>query len=175
MRDTRTTLIAAALLAATGMLRCGGQKATAPTTVTPTPLPTATPTATPSPSPSAGAQGCRLPPQPECSEHGGGGCCKRESDELGEFVELAIRDVQAQRPELFDGDLILETQNLDLVVELVARRLEQRFGLCAKPGPPDDEVAVKRSNGFSEQFDIIFENKRVNVFGYTVTCRPARF
>ena len=157
------------------MLRCGGGGAAAPTAVTPTPVPAATPTATPSPSPSAGTQGCRLPPQPECSEHGGGGCCKREFDELGEFVELAIRDVQEQRPELFDGDLIRETQNLDMFVELVARRLEQRFGLCAKPGPVDDEVAVKRTNAVSEQFDIIFSNKRVNVSGYTVTCRPARF
>jgi hypothetical protein len=173
MRDRKAILMAVALFAAAGMLRCGGEKSTAPTAVTLAPAPTPTPTPTPSPSPSA--QGCRLTPQPECSEHGGGGCCKRESDELGEFVEMAIRDVQAQRPELFDGDLIRETQNLDLFVDLVARRLEQRFGLCAKPGPVDDEVAVKRSNEVSEQFDIIFENKRVNVFGYTTTCRPARF
>ena len=168
--------MAAALMGAAGMLRCGGEKGTSPTVVTLAPAPTPTPTPTPLPSPSAGAQGCRLPPQPECSEHGGGGCCKRETDELGEFVELAIRDVQAQRPELFDGDEIREEQNEDLVVELVARRLEQRFGLCAKPGSPiEDEIAVKRSNGFSEQFDIIFSNDRVNVYGYTVTCRPARF
>ena len=164
--------MAAALFGAAA-LHCGGEKSTAPTAVTP-PAPTPTPTPTPSPSPSA--LGCRLPPQPECSEHGGGGCCKRETDELGEFVELAIRDVQAQRPELFDGDEIREEQNEDMVVELVARRLEQRFGLCAKPGSPvEDEVAVKNSNGFSEQFDIIFENDRVNIYGYTVTCRPARF
>lgn len=63
-----------------------------------------------------------------------------------------------------------------MVVQLVARRLEQRFGLCARPGSPvEDEVAVKNSNTFSEQFDIILANHRVNVYGYTVTCRPARF
>jgi len=113
---------------------------------------------------------------PDCSPRGGGGCCKQESDRFGEFVELSIHDVQAQRPELFNGDEILRLDDNDLVVQLVARRLEQRFGLCAKPGSPvEDELAVKNSNNFSEQFDIIFSNNRVNVYGYTVTCRPARF
>jgi hypothetical protein len=91
-------------------------------------------------------------------------------------VELAIRDVLAQRPELFNNGEILRVEDNDLVVQLVARRLEQRFGLCAKPGSPvDDEVAVKNSNSFSEQFDIILSNHRVNIYGYASTCRPARF
>ena len=113
---------------------------------------------------------------PECTEKGGGGCCKRENDVLGEMVEMAIRDVQRQRPEIFNGDEILNEIDEEVVVDLVARRLEQRYGLCARPGSPvEDEVAVKSSNSFSEQFDIILSNHRVNVFGYTVTCRPARF
>jgi hypothetical protein len=171
-------LFAGALLAAGVALRCGGggSGSTAPTVVTLAPAPS--PSATPSPAaaPGAGAQGCRLPAQPECSEHGGGGCCSRTSDELGEYVELAIRDVQAQRPDLFDGDKIKDEYDELLVVELIAERLETRFGLCAKPASPvEDEIAVKRSNEFSEQFDVILSNHYVNVWGYTVTCRPARF
>jgi len=81
-----------------------------------------------------------------------------------------------QRADLFNADEILREDDEELVVQLVARRLEQRFGLCAKAGNPvEDEVAVKNSNNFSEQFDILLSNHRVNVHGYTVTCRPARF
>jgi hypothetical protein len=172
---TRAALFPALLLAAALTVHCGGESS-APTTVV-TPAPTPTPTPAPTPSPSASATGCRLPPQPECAERGGGGCCRRESnDQYGEAVEMAIRDVQASHPDFFDGDLIREEQNEDTVVALVAQRLEQRYGLCASPGNPiEDEIAVKGTNDFSEQFDIIFENDRVNVFGYTVTCRPARF
>src|SRR5687768_8235104 len=104
MRTSRLALIAASLAAGAGMLRCGGERSTTPTAVTlaPAPTPTPTPSATPTPSPNAGTQGCRLNPRSECSLPGGGGCCKQESDRLGEFVELSIRDVQAARPELFD-------------------------------------------------------------------------
>jgi len=175
LKKTAALLVGVGLAFAASLPGCGGgDKGTSPTVVTPTPSPTPTPTPTPAPSPSA--QGCRLSAMPECSPPGGGGCCRQESDRLGEFVELSIRDVQAQRPELFSGDEILRVEDEDLVVQLVARRLEQRFGLCAKPGSPvEDEVAVKNSNSFSEQFDVVLSNHRVNVHGYTVTCRPARF
>ena len=158
-----------------GLPGCGNNKSTSPTVVaTATPTPTPSPSPTPTPSPSL--LSCNLAGQPECSLRGGGGCCRTESDRLGEFVELSIRQVQAQRPELFNADEILREQDEDLVVLLVARTLEQRFGVCAKAGSPvEDEVAVKNSNNFSEQFDIILSNHRVNIHGYTVTCRPARF
>lgn len=154
---------------------CGGDS---PTTPPPSPPPVAT-TPSPSPSPSAPTtQGCSLPAMPECSPPGGGGCCKPGADRLGEFVELAIRQVQQDHPEWFDGERIKNPdETADLIVAQVARTLEQRYGLCAKAGSPvDDEVAVKRTNEFSEQYDIIIgDGLAVNHHGYTVTCRPARF
>lgn len=168
-------LVLGVLVFSPGLPGCGSNKSTTPTVVaTPTPSPTPSPSPTPAPSPTL--QSCRLTAMPECSKEGGGGCCKRETDALGEAVELSIRDVQALRPDLFNADEVLHQEDEDLVVQLVARRLEQRFGYCAKPGSPiEDEVAVKSSNNFSEQFDIILSNHRVNIHGYTVTCRPARF
>lgn len=174
MRKT-SVLVLGVLGLSTGLPGCGSNKSTTPTVVaTPTPSPTPSPSPTPTPSPSI--QSCGLAAQPECSRPGGGGCCRTESDRLGEFVEMAIRDVQARRPDLFNADEILREEDEDLVVSLVARTLEQRFGLCARAGSPiEDEVAVKNSNTFSEQFDIILSNHRVNIHGYAVTCRPARF
>lgn len=174
----KTSVLALVALAfMTGLPGCDNNKSTSPTvvaTATPSPSPTPSPSTTPTPSPSL--QSCNLAGQPECSLPGGGGCCRFESDRLGEFVEQAIRDVQGRRPDLFNADEILREADEDLVVSLVARTLEQRFGLCARAGSPvEDEVAVKNSNNFSEQFDIILSNHRVNIHGYTVTCRPARF
>jgi hypothetical protein len=116
---------------------------------------------------------CTIPAQATDCRHDG--CCRQQTDTLGEYVERAIRDVQASRPEMFNGDEVINESDEELVVLAVARMLETRYGLCAKPGPIEDEVAVKNTNAFSEQFDIILANHRVNVHGYMVTCRPARF
>lgn len=153
---------------------CGGsdpapQAPTAVSTPTPAPSPTATP--------SVVAQTCTLPPMPECSPRGGPSCCEQGYDVLGEFVVLAIQRVQAERPELFDGNKLRNKNDANEIVELIARNLRERHGLCAAAGNPiEDEVAVKRSNDFSEQFDVIIgDGESVNIHGYQVTCRPSRF
>ena len=63
----------------------------------------------------------------------------------------------------------------DAFVAAVSAMLRQRFGLCSVTGGPADEVGVKNSNSFSEQFDIVFGNGTVRTGGHAVTCRPARF
>lgn len=101
------------------------------------------------------------------------GCCQRTDQ--GQFagqVDQAIAQLQAERPDLFNGNRVL---NDAAYVQGVARILEQRHGLCAKPGEPDDEVAVKANNNYNEQYDILFSNGTVRTQGIVVSCRPARF
>jgi hypothetical protein len=151
-------------------------KSQSPTAPAPSPV-AATPAPSPTPSPSPTVQGCSLPPMPDCSARGAGNCCSQGYDVLGEQVYLSIRRVQEDRPELFDRDFLRRSGDAELVVELIARELERTHGLCASPGNPIfDEVAVKRTNEFSEQFDVIIgDGTAVNLYGYQVTCRPARF
>jgi hypothetical protein len=155
--------------------------------VLPNPIPSATPTppvpgasASPAPQPSATAapvtSSCRLPSMAECGgpEDPAGvfGCCTKEGNSLFlDIVDTAIAQIQREQPNLFSGDRVL---NPNAYVQGVARILETR-GFCARQGGPEDEVAVKNSNGFSEQFDILFSSGIVRTGGYTVTCRPARF
>ncbi len=149
---------------------------------TPTPAPGGSGSPSPQPSPSAtaspSASSCRLTTMPECGgpEDPAGvfGCCTKEADSrfLG-IVDAAIEQIQREQPNLFSGSRVL---NPTAYVQGVARILEQRNpGFCARQGGPEDEVAVKNSNGFSEQFDILFAAGSVRTGGYTVTCRPARF
>ena len=151
-----------------------------PTNPIPTPTPVPGASATPTPQPSATAppvtSSCRLQSMPECGgpEDPAGvyGCCTKEGNSLFlDTVDTAIAQNQREQPNLFSGDRVL---NPNAYVQGVARILETR-GFCARQGGPEDEVAVKNSNGFSEQFDILFSSGIVRTGGYTVTCRPARF
>lgn len=144
---------------------------------TPTPSPAATPAPTPAPTaPPATGSSCALPSMPECGRPEGPagvfGCCRAETTQVFVgAVDAAIARVRRERPDLVDGDRVRDE---DGFVQAVARALEQT-GLCARQGGPADEVGVKNSNSFSEQYDIVFGNGTVRSGGYTVTCRPARF
>lgn len=142
----------------------------------PTPTPTPSPSPTPTPSPSPGAS-CRLPAMPECGgpegPRGVYGCCREEREQVfSEIVERAIDKILVERPELFNGN---RPKDGNAYVRGVAEILQRDFGVCAKQGGPEDEVAVKNSNGFSEQYDILLGSGPIRRHGYTVTCRPARF
>lgn len=175
MKKSLTHLLGA-LVVAGALAGCGGSNNNLTPTVVATPTPTPTPTQTATPT----TLSCGLAAMPDCAAPEGPrgvfGCCRQRTDELGEFVELAIRQVQATRPELFDGDRIVNgLRDTELIQQLIVRTLEQRFGLCAKI-TSDDEIGVKRTNDFSEQYDVIIgDGLAVNLHGYTVTCRPARF
>jgi hypothetical protein len=101
------------------------------------------------------------------------GCCQEErAQAFAAQVDAAITQIQRDRPSLFDGQRV---RDANAYVQGVAQILEQRFGLCSRQGGPEDEVGVKNSNSFSEQYDILFGNGTIRRNGYTVTCRPARF
>ena len=136
------------------------------TTPTAPPPPSSSPTPTgsvsPTPSPSSGT--CNLPPMPE------GAPCRAEAPSFQAQVEAAQADVLRTRPDLFSGGVV---RSEDAYVQEVARILRTR-GLCASQGGPKDEVAVKTTNDWNDQYDIVLGSGQPWT-SYQVTCRPARF
>ncbi len=142
-----------------------GATATTPSTPAPTPEPTPTPIAQ-----------CTLPAMSECggpeTSPGVFGCCRKEDVEV--FVDQVAKAqtaVRALRPELFSGSRVI---NDGSYAERVAEQLRE-IGLCAAVGPPEDEVAVKDVNDFSEQYDIVLGSTQEPWTAHAATCRPARF
>ena len=135
----------------------------------PTPKPTPTPEATPAP-PTVSA--CRLP-------HGtgtGANCPRTTTAFLGD-VQAAIKQLVQERPEIFQKRACLDCYDvLDPdafvggMVELLSRR-----GYCALYD--GEELAVKNTNDFNEQFDILSASMgvRSGSESYRSTCRPAWF
>jgi hypothetical protein len=130
-------------------------------TATPRPGASPTPAATPSPS---GGGSCSLASMPD------GSPCAGETPSFLVQVEAAQAEVRRNRPDLFDGNRV---RSEDAYVQEVARVLRTR-GLCASQGGPKDEVAVKSTNQWNDQYDIVLGSGEVWT-SYQVTCRPARF
>ena len=140
-------------------------------TATTTPVPTPTPEPTPTP-----IAACTLSAMPECggpeTRPGVFGCCREEEVEVFvDQVAVAQDAVRALHPELFSGSRIVNDGDY---AERVAEQL-RTMGLCAAVGPPPDEVAVKDSNDFSEQYDIVLGSTQEPWTAHAATCRPARF
>ena len=136
---------------------------TPPPTPTPTTPPTS-PTATPSSTATPTTSSCSLAPMPE------GSPCRAESPSFQAQVEAAQAEVLRTRPDLFEGGRV---RSEDAYVQEVARVLRTR-GLCAAQGGPKDEIAVKNTNDWNDQYDIVLGGGEVWT-SYQVTCRPARF
>jgi hypothetical protein len=110
---------------------------------------------------------CNLPPRPDPSPN-----CSEETPSFGAEVDEAQQRVFRNRPDLFAGDRIIDQ---DAYVQEVARVLRVEFGLCAEQGGPPDEVAVKMTNDWNDQYDIVIGSNFTAWTNYTVTCRPTRF
>lgn len=172
----RAASLGAAVLLA-GIVSCNNSDTGQGPSATVSPSPSPTPTPAPSPSASPTVARCTLPDNPECGAPEGPsgvfGCCRGESvRQFENQVDEAILIFKAQRPDLFNGDVALDQR---AYVQGVAEVMNSRFGLCAKQGGPPDELAVKNSNSFNEQYDIQFGSGAIRLNGYQVTCRPARF
>ena len=130
---------------------------------------------------------CGLPVMPECGQPAGDGtpagdppgvwgCCTKEAGNAAQFrsmISQAISRAQTEKPALFSGDTVLDRPAYQLAV---AQILERDFKVCARPGVPGDEVAIKVTNDYSEQYDIYTQFLTTyNPPNYSVTCRPARF
>lgn len=149
-----------------------GPSATPPATPAPSPAPGPNPTPTPTPPP---------PPSGSCSLAAGPGSnrCPRTSPSFLAEVDNAINAVVRQHPGYFNlnsqrgpgGYLVL---NVPAFHDAVARNLTGG-GTCAIFD--GEEIAVKDSNSFSDQYDIILSSNHIRRGdgSYRATCTPAAF
>jgi len=164
-----------------------GPTTTLPVVVVPVPVPTPQapapapgPTASPgdpqaTPPPPSG-QGCGVGP----GNGSGEGCPRLEPSFLSE-VESAMDQLVRQEPQIFNLNRTskgcpncYQVVNADRYVQRMAELMSQR-GLC---GLYDgEELAVKRTNAFNDQYDIFTSDgfMRRQLGSYRSTCTPAWF
>jgi hypothetical protein len=144
---------------------CGGSSPTQP------PISTPPPTTTPTPTPAA----TPLPPlSASCSRLGAGSAtakCPREQASFQAEVDDAILQVRREKPEIFNGDAVLSSGQLIIGV---IKAMDAK-GICA--GWDGEELAVKSSDSFNDQYDIMTAAGRVRygASAYRTTCYPSAF
>jgi hypothetical protein len=139
---------------------------------TPTPTPDATPAPTPTPPPPAGS--CSLPASNPSNPR-----CTDESPQFLNQMDTALTAVTTIHPEYFDFndkkcDNCYYVKNVDGYLNGVIKQLNKQ-GVCAQYD--GEEMAVKNSNAFSEQWDILLASghMRRGAGSYRGVCRPAVF
>ncbi len=164
MRNTTPALLCLALLAA-----CGGSE-------TPTAAPTAAPPVAPTPQAPAAprAFSCPLPALPDLHNE-----CPRLAPVHHEIVEHAIQRVVREHPEYFNLNddrgggsyLVLDR---DKYHQAVVSAIHDQ-GACAIV--EKEEIAVKTSNAFNEQYNIWISDGHIRhgARSYITTCFPAQF
>jgi hypothetical protein len=102
----------------------------------------------------------------------------------GEFYAIVVES-QTALARMFPGlvsrdgdgyriDVAREREYTATLAGVIVQRYGGLLGICATPGGPNDEVGVKNSNGYSEQYDVVVSNGKIWA-NKTVKCRPARF
>ena len=90
------------------------------------------------------------------------------------MISQSISKLKNEQPNLFGpGNTVLDEP---AYTAGIARIVERDFKVCAKTGGPHDEIAIKNTNSFSEQYDVFTQFGTAFIPpGYQVTCTPARF
>jgi hypothetical protein len=148
---------------------CGGTADPAPTTpaTLPTPVPPA-PTPVPSLDPRAGGFVCPLG-----RGNGPGTNCPHTEGTLSVQVNRAIDQAISEHPNLFDfsgGEPVVLDH--DRYINTVVANLNAQSGVCAIND--GEEIGVKNTNAFNEQWNIWFSRGLVRRT-YVTTCAPAAF
>jgi len=142
---------------------CGGGASSPGGPTQPTPPPIATPTPPPTIDPPLSASCAKLPPGSATA------ACKTDTPDFQAQVDAAIRTLQQEQPQIFDGDRVLSTGAY--YVGLI--RVLDRQGLCA--ATEGEELGVASSASYNEQYDVLSAKGGVR-FGpgsYRVTCSPS--
>ena len=145
---------------------CGSSTPPTPVVVaSPTPVPT------PVPSPTPRAFQCGLASLPDLHID-----CPKLDPKLNVYVNTAIENVIAQKPELFDfsnhlGEGSWKVRDRQKYIDAVVLAIHAQ-GICAKDD--NEEIAVKNTNLFNEQYNIWTSGGYVRR-AYITTCVPAQF
>jgi hypothetical protein len=142
---------------------CGGGGSSPSEPVQPTAPPIATPTPLP-PTESALSASCAKLPLGSLTPS-----CKSDTPDYQADVDEAIRTLQGEQPQIFEGDQVLSIGAY--YVGLI--KILDRKGLCA--ATEGEELGVARSGSFNEQYDVLSAQSRAR-FGpvsYRVTCYPS--
>jgi hypothetical protein len=148
------------------MSGCGSSTPPTPVVVaTPTPVPT------PVPSPTPRAFQCGLASLPDLHIE-----CPKLDPKLNVYVNAAIENVIAQKRELFDfsnhlGEGSWKVRDRQKYIDAVVLAIHAQ-GICAKDD--NEEIAVKNTNLFNEQYNIWTSGGYVRR-AYITTCVPAQF
>ncbi len=149
--------------------------ASAAPTPTPAPAPASTPapTSTPEPPPPPASGSCHLPPSNPASP-----VCTDGSPQLYAEVDAALDAVTERYPELVDfndtrcGNCYYVKDPRRYIDEVIKQLDRQR--LCTDG--VYEELGIKSSNEFSEQYDIILSSNHMRRDGsYRGVCWPAIF
>ena len=147
---------------------CGSSNPTPVVVASPTPFPVPTP----APSPSLpGGFACPFPAKPDLHIE-----CPKLEPRLSAYVNTAVENVIAQQPQLFDFNNNLGVGSWKVLdrqkyVDAVVRAIQAQ-GICAKDD--NEEIAVKNTNDFHEQYNIWTSGGYVRR-AYITTCIPAQF
>lgn len=155
----------AALVLSVALAGCSGSNSPTPTAPE-TPVP-----ATPAPSATPRAFACPLPPLEDKHIP-----CPKLNPVYQEEVLGAIDDVINSRPGLFDfsdnlGAGSWKVRDRTAYLKAVSDAINAR-GLCTAISP--EEIGVKRTNDFNEQWNVITGRDYVRR-SYITTCIPAAF
>jgi hypothetical protein len=125
---------------------------------------------TPPPAPA----GCALPPSVDVS-------CGDPASRFTDEVLAAIERVQKEKPDLFDF-AERSPQGWPRVTDMVAYEnavvsVLANQGLCGRLDGKGEEITIKRTNEFTEHFDINYQDKFVRLGSgiYRGACYPAAF
>jgi hypothetical protein len=159
---------AAVLVAVVAVAACS--KSTPAPSAIPTPAPTPVATPAPAGTPSASFV-CPFPALPDLHN-----TCPKLTPELSTYVNNAVESVVAHQPQLFDftnnlGDGSWKVLDRQKYVDAVVAAIHAQ-GVCAKDD--NEEIAVKNSNSFHEQYNIYTSGGYVRR-AYITTCLPAQF
>ena len=166
----------------------GGAAVPIPVVVVPVPVPVPVP-GNPLPPPGGGTPSSPSPTTPTTEPPPSGTCslpashdsgCNRTSPSFLGDVESAIDQLVRVEPSLFNLNktqgcgTCYEVLNQTRYVQQVAAMVRQR-GLCSLYD--GEELAVKNTNSFSDQYDILTAQGFIRREGgsYRTTCRPAAF
>ena len=159
------TLLVGALALSLQVCGGGGSSGTDTGPTVPVPVPEPTPEPTPPPEEPLSASCAVLGPGVRDEE----ATCTAGPATFLEEMNLAIAQVRNTHPDYFDGRNVLNVGGY--YVEIV--RALDRMGLCAETG--GEEVGVKISEAFNDQFDILSARSEVRTGDniYLGSCSPA--